>query len=146
MIISAVDIESSELVVFDSYVDNLPAQHVVASGSLPASFSWATVEGRHYWGGIASNSPLELVLGVCGSAGKRMFLIDLFPAQRRGMPENLSDEMLRRDEILQVERVRNDMRTRYRVREFQRLVDEMIFSNCRRTWVTAFDTAPSSSN
>lgn len=127
LIISAVDVETSELVSFDRYVHALSAKHVLASGSLPPSFSWTTVGGRHYWdGGIVSNSPLELVMDRCGPAGKRVFVVDLFSGTRRGLPDNLPAVMLRRDEILYAERLRNDLRTRDRERDFRRLVDAML--------------------
>ncbi|HMM72564.1 MAG TPA: patatin-like phospholipase family protein, partial [Rhodocyclaceae bacterium] len=59
LLASAVDVQTSELVVFDSYVDDLTPAHIIASGSLPPGFPWTTIDGRHYWdGGIVSNSPL----------------------------------------------------------------------------------------
>lgn len=38
LMVSAVDIETSELVIFDSYAEKLTPDHIVASGSLPPSF------------------------------------------------------------------------------------------------------------
>lgn len=127
LLVSAVDIESSELVVFDSYVDNLTPEHIMASGSLPPAFPWTSIQGHHYWdGGIVSNSPLERVMERCGSAGKRVFIIDLFPGKRKLMPNNLLEVMSRRDEILYSERIRNDVHTRQMVRDFQSLVQELM--------------------
>ncbi|MDD2544742.1 MAG: FAD-dependent oxidoreductase [Burkholderiaceae bacterium] len=127
LLVSAVDVETSELVVFDSYVDRLTPEHILASGSLPPSFPWTTINGRHYWdGGIVSNSPLEQVVARCGSAGKRVFIIDLFPGQRRTLPQNLAEVMARRDEILYSERIRSDVQTRGVVHGFQQLVEDVM--------------------
>ena len=127
LMVSAVDLETSELVVFDSYIDELTPDHILASGSLPPAFPWTTVNGRHYWdGGIVSNSPLERVVERCGSAGKQVYIIDLFPGQRRRLPGNLSEVMARRDEILYSERVRSDVRTREQARDYQRLVEDLM--------------------
>ena len=127
LMVSAVDVETSELVTFDSYTEDLSADHILASGSLPPSFPWTTIKGKHYWdGGIVSNSPLEKVVERCGSAGKRVFIIDLFPGKRTPLPQNLADVMSRRDEILYSERIRSDIGTRDLVRDFQRLVDEVV--------------------
>lgn len=127
LMVSAVDLETSELVVFDSYVDELTPDHILASGSLPPAFPWTTINGRHYWdGGIVSNSPLERVVERCGSAGKQVYIIDLFPGQRRRLPGNLSEVMARRDEILYSERVRSDVRAREQLRDYQRLVDDLM--------------------
>ena len=127
LMVSAVDIETSELVVFDSYVDELTPEHILASGSLPPSFPWTTIEGRHYWdGGIVSNSPLDRVVERCGSAGKQVFIIDLFPGKRTALPQNLAEVMARRDEIVYSERIRSDVRSRDMVRDFQTLVQEVM--------------------
>ena len=127
LMVSAVDIDSSELVVFDSYIDELSVDHIIASASLPPAFPWTTIEGRHYWdGGIVSNSPLERVIERCGSAGKRVFIIDLFPGQSRKLPDNLLEVALRRDEIVYSERLRNDVQVRRRESDFQNLVRDLM--------------------
>jgi len=127
LMVSAVDVETSELVVFDSYVDDLTPAHIIASGSLPPGFPWTTIDGRHYWdGGIVSNSPLDLVVQRCGSAGKRIFVIDLFPGKRSTMPANLAEAMARQSEILYSERIRSNLSTRDLVRNFSKLVDEIV--------------------
>ncbi|MGE5386752.1 MAG: FAD-dependent oxidoreductase [Betaproteobacteria bacterium] len=127
LMVTAVDVETSELVVFDSYVDELTPAHILASGSLPPGFPWTTIDGRHYWdGGIVSNSPLDLVVQRCGSAGKRVFVIDLFPGKRHVMPDNLAEAMARQSEILYSERIRSDLRTRDQLHNFRQLVEEII--------------------
>ena len=127
LIVSAVDINTSELVAFDSFVDDLTPAHILASGSLPPGFPWTTIDGRHYWdGGIVSNSPLDLVLQRCGTAGKRVFVIELFPGNRTALPANLSDVLTRQSEILYSERIRNDVQTRELVRDFRKLIDEIL--------------------
>ncbi|MEI7785113.1 MAG: FAD-dependent oxidoreductase [Betaproteobacteria bacterium] len=127
LMVSAVDIDSSELVVFDSYIDELTVDHIMASASLPPAFPWTTIAGRHYWdGGIVSNSPLERVIERCGSAGKRVFVIDLFPGRARKLPGNLLEVALRRDEIVYSERLRNDTQARRRVDDFQKLVTDLM--------------------
>ena len=127
LMVSAVDIQTSELVVFDSYVDDLTPEHIIASGSLPPGFPWTTIDGKHYWdGGIVSNSPLDLVVKRCGSAGKRVFIIDLFPGKRNALPGNLAEAMARQSEILYCERIRSDVKTRDLIRDFRKLVDEIV--------------------
>ena len=79
LLISAVNIETAELETFDSFVDDLTADHVLASGSLPPGLPWTRIGGNAYWdGAIISNSPLDLVFDRCGPDGKRVFIVDLF--------------------------------------------------------------------
>lgn len=126
LLVSAVDIETSELVIFDSYAEALTPEHILASGSLPPGFQWTTIGGRHYWdGGIVSNSPLDIVIERCGATGKQVFIIDLFPGKRTHLPGNLMEVLMRRDEILYAERIRSDTRTERTLRDFRHLVAEV---------------------
>src|SRR5262245_65816560 len=69
LIVSAVNVETAQLEIFDSYVDDLTPDHILASGSLPPGFPWTTIDGRHYWdGGTVSNSRLEDMIERCGAA------------------------------------------------------------------------------
>jgi predicted acylesterase/phospholipase RssA len=121
-----VNVETAQLEIFDSYVDDLTPDHILASGSLPPAFPWTTIDGRQYWdGGIVSNSPLEHVVERCGAAGKRVFVVDLFPS-KKDLPTNMMEVMLRRDEIVYSERIRNDVRTRNLLHDFHKLVEEIL--------------------
>lgn len=126
LLCSGVDVENAELRIFDSHVDDLGVDHIVASGSLPPAFPWTTIGGRHYWdGGIVSNSPLEQVVERCGVVGKRVFVVDLFPAERP-LPANLMDVSLRRDEIAYAERVRRSFSELAMLSDFRKLVDDVM--------------------
>lgn len=126
LLVSAVDVESAELRIFDSYVDDLTVDHIVASGSLPPGLSWTTIGGRHYWdGGIVSNSPLDQVVERCGASGKRIFVVDLFSSSRP-LPRNMIDVFMRRDEIAYAERVRRTSTEEAFVNDFRKLVEEIL--------------------
>lgn len=125
LLVSAVNVETGQLEIFDSYDDELTADHILASGSLPPGFPWTTIGGKHYWdGGILSNSPLEQVIDKCGTSGKKIFIVDLFSKQR-SLPRNLMEVQARRDEILFAERLRNDVVIRETVSDYRKLVDEL---------------------
>ncbi|MFM0511698.1 FAD-dependent oxidoreductase [Paraburkholderia sp. RL17-373-BIF-A] len=127
LLLSAVDVATGERRIFDSYVDRLTPQHLLASGSLPPGLPWTTVDGKQYWdGGIVSNSPLDLVIERCGSIGKRVFAVDLFSGTR-AMPANLLEVMLRRDEIVYTDRVRNDLRFEEYANDFSELVQDILW-------------------
>lgn len=126
LLISAVNVETAELEIFDSFVDELTADHVIASGSLPPGFPWTMIADKAYWdGGIVSNSPLDLVVDRCGPDGKRVFVVDLFGGTRP-LPSNMMEVLARRDEIVYSERVRNDFRYREAVEDYRKLLQEII--------------------
>lgn len=126
LLVGAVNVTTAELEVFDSYVDELTPDHVLASGSLPPGFPWTEIEGKAYWdGGVVSNSPLDIVIDRCGPDGKRVFIVDLFAGQRP-LPTNMMEVMARRDEIVYSERVRSDLRLRELVGAYRGLVDGIL--------------------
>jgi NADPH-dependent 2,4-dienoyl-CoA reductase/sulfur reductase-like enzyme/predicted acylesterase/phospholipase RssA len=126
LLISAVNVTTAELEIFDSYVDDLTPDHVLASGSLPPGFPWTVIDGKPYWdGGIVSNSPLDLVTDRCGPGSKRVFIVDLFVGQR-ALPSNMMEVLARRDEIVYAERVRSDLRYRETVNAYRALVDDIV--------------------
>jgi NTE family protein len=126
LLIGAVNVTSGKMEVFDSYVDDLTPDHVIASGSLPPGFPWTEINGKPYWdGGIVSNSPLEFVVERCGPGGKRVFIADLF-AGERPLPTTMVEVMARRDEIVYSERVRSDLRLRELVGAYRELVEGIL--------------------
>jgi len=128
LILGAVDVEQGSMTFFDSRVEEITADHVLASCSLPPFFPWTTIDGRHYWdAGVISNSPLEHVLMKAGANHKDIYVIDLFPGQRR-LPSNLGEVITRRDEIAYGERIRRDAQVRELVHDFQALVSEIMMS------------------
>jgi NTE family protein len=128
LLVNAVNAETAELVTFDSYSDDITADHIVASGSLPPGLPWTTIQGKPYWdGGMISNSPLEQVIERCGATGKSVYIIDLYPLHK-ALPRNLMGVMLRKDEIIYSERVRKDAQTQELAHDFRRLIDEIMIS------------------
>ncbi|WP_374309551.1 FAD-dependent oxidoreductase [Methylocella sp.] len=126
LLVGAVNVRTAKLEIFDSYVDDLTPDHVLASGSLPPGFPWTMIDGEAYWdGGVVSNSPLDLVVDRCGPDGKRVFIVDLF-AEERPLPANMTEVMARRDEIVYSERVRSDLRMRELVGAYRSLVNGVL--------------------
>ncbi|WP_454649986.1 FAD-dependent oxidoreductase [Bradyrhizobium liaoningense] len=126
LLVGAVNVTSGELEIFDSYVDDLTPDHVLASGSLPPGFPWTEIDGKAYWdGGVISNSPLDMVIERCGPDGKRVFIVDLFAGQRP-LPNNMMEVLARRDEIVYSERVRSDLRLRELVGAYRALINGIL--------------------
>ncbi|AOZ04363.1 pyridine nucleotide-disulfide oxidoreductase (plasmid) [Cupriavidus sp. USMAHM13] len=126
LLISAANVRTGVLEVFDSYVDDITPAHLLASGSLPPGLPWTMVGDQAFWdGGIVSNSPVDLVMERCGPVGKRIFVVDLFSSSQR-LPGNLAEVLLRRDEIVYADRMHNDARFVEYAGEFRELVQEIL--------------------
>jgi NADPH-dependent 2,4-dienoyl-CoA reductase/sulfur reductase-like enzyme/predicted acylesterase/phospholipase RssA len=128
LLVGAVNVSTGKLEVFDSYVDDLTPDHILASGSLPPGFPWTVIDGNAYWdGGIVSNSPLDLLEDRFGPEGKRVYVIDLFAGQR-DLPTTIMEVMARRDEIFYSEKIRRHDRLREAVDNYRTLVNFVLRS------------------
>ena len=128
LLLTAVDVETGRLTIFDSYVEEITPEHVLASGSLPPGFSWTTIAGRHYWdGGLVSNSPLDQVVEVGGLTGKNVFVVNLW-ADKRALPRSIPEVLARRDEIVYAEKIRRNIHTWEHIDNYRKLVEEVMAS------------------
>ncbi len=126
LIVSAVNVETAELEAFDSYTHDITPDHILASGSLPPGFPWTTIDGKHYWdGGIVSNTPLDQVIELLGSAGKKVYIVNLFP-NKKPLPRNILEAMARRDEIFYSEKIKRDIHLRQLLDRSRQLVEEIM--------------------
>jgi NADPH-dependent 2,4-dienoyl-CoA reductase/sulfur reductase-like enzyme/predicted acylesterase/phospholipase RssA len=126
LLVSAVNVETAELETFDSYRDKITPDHILASGSLPPAFPWMTIAGKHYWdGGIVSNTPLDQVMEICGSAGKKVYIVNLYPS-KKPLPRNMIEVFARLNEISYSEKIRKDVHTRELIDRYRKLIEEIM--------------------
>jgi NTE family protein len=105
--LGCVNARSGQLVYFDSTMNIIRAEHVMASGALPPWFPAVEIDGEYYWdGGVVSNTPLEW-LARHRLPDTLAFQVDLRAAPGE-VPKNVPEVMTRMKEIL------NSSRTIYR--------------------------------
>jgi NTE family protein len=94
--IGAVEVQTGNLIYFDSAQQKILPEHVMASGALPPGFAAVQIDGREFWdGGLVSNTPLQYVLAEKPRQSSVIFQVDLFPA--RGKPPTNLDEVAERE-------------------------------------------------
>jgi NTE family protein len=126
LLLNAVNVETAELETFDSFIDPIGPEHLLASGSLPPGFPWTTVQGKHYWdGGIVSNSPLDQVVERCGLSDKSVYIVNLYPS-KKSLPRNFAEVLSRRDEIVYAEKVRREVRNKELLENYRQLVADLL--------------------
>src|SRR5215216_5386444 len=102
--VGAVGVTSGNLKYFDNFEfrklgKKIGPEHIMASGALPPGFPSIEIEGEHYWdGGIASNTPLDYVLGEETNRDLLIFQVDLFSA-RGDLPTSLLEAAEREKDI-----------------------------------------------
>lgn len=128
LLLTAVDVETGQLTIFDSYVDKITPDHILASGSLPPGFPWTTVNGKHYWdGGLVSNSPLDQVVEIGGLTGKNIYVVNLW-LEERPLPHSIPEVLARRDELVLAEKIRRNIRTWEYIDNYRQLIEEIMAS------------------
>ena len=128
LLLTAVDVETGRLAMFDSYVDEITPEHILASGSLPPGFPWTTIDGKHYWdGGLVSNSPLDQVVEIGGLTGKKVYIVNLW-LEKRALPHSIPEVLARRDEIVFAEKIRWNIRIWEYIDDYRQLVEEIMTS------------------
>jgi len=104
--VGAVNIETGNMTYFDSVLQPLRPEHVMASGALPPGLAVVAIDGSYYWdGGLVSNTPLQYVMDFEPRDDMLVFQIDLFPARGK-LPENLDEVAEREKDIRYSSRTR----------------------------------------
>jgi NTE family protein len=104
--VGAVNVETGNMVYFDSGTQRLTAEHVMASGALPPGLPTVSIDGHHYWdGGLVSNTPLQYLMDFEPREPMLVFQIDLFPATGK-LPENMDEVAEREKDIRYSSRTR----------------------------------------
>lgn len=109
--VGAVNVRTGNYRYFDSHIEVLGPEHVMASGALPPAFPATLIENEYYWdGGIVSNTPLQYLLEQEDVRDTLVFQVDLFSA-RGILPRDMADVLARHKDIMYSSRTRNNTDT-----------------------------------
>ncbi len=97
--LGAVAVRSGRMRYFDSRLEALGLDHVLASGALPPAFPAITIDGEPYWdGGIYSNTPIEVVMNDNPRRDSIIFAAELWQ-QEGGTPGSIHEVVSRQKDI-----------------------------------------------
>ncbi|WP_411036367.1 patatin-like phospholipase family protein [Shinella sp. BYT-45] len=109
--VGAVNVSTGNYRYFDSHIEALGPEHIMASGALPPAFPAVLIENEYYWdGGIVSNTPLQYLLEQESVHDTLVFQVDLFSA-RGILPRDMADVLARHKDIMYSSRTRNNTDT-----------------------------------
>ena len=103
LIITAVNVLTSEPMTFDSARQQITVKHLLGTSGYPLyGFPWVEVEkGVYVWdGSLLSNTPLREVIDVSPVIDKRVFIIENYPKKIERLPQNLPEVMHRARDIM----------------------------------------------
>lgn len=130
LIITATNVETGQLEIFDNRKKRITAEHIIASGSLPPGFPMTVVEGKSYWdGGLFSNTPLAPVIELLPNdpnSIKQIYVVNLFPSESpREIPNNILEVFDRIFELIFADKIKFDVETANKINEYIEVMNEI---------------------
>ena len=96
--VATTDIETGQVVLFDTAREKLTIDHLMASCGMLPEFAPVTIDGRLLGdGGLAANAPFEPILA--DAAPRLVFVLDLF-ARDGGRPRSFAAALARKNELM----------------------------------------------
>jgi NTE family protein len=128
LIITAVNVLTSEPLIFDSYRQQIFPKHILATCGYPAyNLPWVEIEkGVYAWdGGLLSNTPLREVINASPVNDKRIFLVENYPKRVTTLPENLLEVYHRTRDIMFCDKTLNTLTMSKVITRYLRFIDEL---------------------
>ena len=135
LIITAVNVLTSEPLTFDSYRQQITPKHILATSGYPAyNLPWVEIEkGVFAWdGGLLSNTPLREVIHASPVNNKCVFLVENYPKKINALPQNLLEVYHRTRDIIFCDKTLNTLTMSKVITQYLRYIDELyqMIDNC----------------
>ena len=128
LIITAVNVLTSEPLIFDSVKQEITAKHLLAPTAYPTYyFPWIEVqEGIYAWdGSLLSNTPLREVIEASPVNDKRIFLVENYPKNIENLPDNLQEVQHRARDIMFIDKTVHNVQMSKAITYYLRLIDNL---------------------
>jgi NTE family protein len=134
LIITAVNVMTSEPLVFDSSKKQITPKHLLATSGYPLYyFPWVEVEDNVYaWdGSLLSNTPLREVIEISPVVDKIVFLVENYPKKMNKLPENIQEVLHRARDIMFSDKTAHNVRMSKVITLYLQFIDDLycIFEN-----------------
>jgi NTE family protein len=128
LIITAVNVLTSQPLIFDSSKQQITSKHILATTGYPRYyFRWVEVEkGVYAWdGSLLSNTPLREVIDASPAKDKRVFLVGNYPRYSERLPDNLIEVDHRVRDIMFCDKTLHNKRIARAITYYLRFIDEL---------------------
>ena len=128
LIMTAVNVLTSEPLTFDSSRQPINPKHILATCGYPLyNFPWVEVEkGVYAWdGGLLSNTPLREVIDASPVKDKRIFLVENYPKRIYSLPNNLAEVYHRTRDIIFCDKSISTVQLSKAITRYLRYIDEL---------------------
>ncbi|MEP7283822.1 MAG: patatin-like phospholipase family protein [Rubrivivax sp.] len=121
----AVNVRTGAMRYFDSRVEDISLDHVLASGALPPAFPPVRIGDDLYWdGGIYSNTPVEVVFDDNPRRDSLVFAVQLWRPEGEA-PQSMWQVSNRQKDITFASRVDSNVRRQAQIHHLRHIVREL---------------------
>ena len=128
LIITAVNVLTSEPLIFDSSKQQITSKHILATTGYPRYyFRWVEVEkGVYAWdGSLLSNTPLREVIDASPAKDKMVFLVENYPRYSDRLPDNILEVEHRVRDIMFCDKTLHNKKLAKAITYYLRFIDEL---------------------
>jgi NTE family protein len=128
LIITAVNILTSDSITFDSSKQKITPKHILATSGYPLdNFPWVELEGGIYaWdGALLSNTPFSEVIDASPVIDKKLFLVENYPRNIERLPDNLAEVYHRARDIMFSDKSQQQIKMSKVITRYLRYIEEL---------------------
>ena len=128
LIITAVNVLTSEPLIFDSTNQQISPKHILAATGYPSYyFRWVEVEkGVYAWdGSLLSNTPLREVIDASPVNDKQVFLVENYPKKCESLPDHLLEVQHRARDIMFSDKTLHSIQMSKTITYYLRFIGEL---------------------
>jgi NTE family protein len=102
LIVTSTDIKKGNRVVFDSKLQDITIENILACIGYPFyGIAWTEINERYFWdGALLNNTPLIAVMDASPKNHKAVIVTDLFPKEQDDLPKNMMESWHRARDIM----------------------------------------------
>ncbi|MBD0360815.1 MAG: patatin-like phospholipase family protein, partial [Nitrososphaeraceae archaeon] len=128
LIITGVNVLTSEPLVFDSAKMKIEIKHLLASSGYPIyGFPWVEIEnGVYAWdGSLLSNTPVREVIDASPRNDKHIFIVENYPREIDKLPSNMTEVEDRAKDIIFSDKTQHSMKMSKLVTRQIQLIEQL---------------------
>jgi NTE family protein len=128
LIMTAVNILTSQPLTFDSSRQKITPKHILATSGYPSdNFPWVELdEGIYAWdGALLSNTPFSEVIDASPVIDKRLLLVENYPMNIDRLPDNLAEVYHRARDIMFSDKSQQQIKMAKVITKYLKYIDEL---------------------
>ena len=128
LIMTAVNVLTSEPLTFDSFMQKITSKHILATSGYPSdNFPWVELEeGVYAWdGALLSNTPFSEVIDASPVIDKRLLLVENYPKRIDELPDNLAEVYHRARDIMFSDKSQRQIKMSKVITRYLKYIEEL---------------------